>query len=303
MTGGDEEPLRTARPGSTGQVRSPDSDALVLGRFDGPEAEAYRAEAHGMARAYVNALLAEVSRECVVGIYAKGSAYRAWDSLIDYVPGLSDVDVHVRLRSGHPGAEVLKTLPSALDVAQRALASFGALFPDALHTPRPQLMFLDELESMPGYLPSPVGVAHCLFGEEYEGATRTQYADAASLDVERLLSDADFIETSLPKKVIDRPGVHMWNAVAVVNWRVGPAAPRVLTQLGVDPFHAWSMNRTSLVREFEARGYNAFARAYADYYSAGWDGFRCRFSEAGSASEALLAAHRLFFLAREIIGV
>lgn len=35
----------------------------------------------------------------IVGIYFKGSASKKWDSHIDYVPELSDVDIHILFKN------------------------------------------------------------------------------------------------------------------------------------------------------------------------------------------------------------
>src|SRR5687768_9127389 len=60
-----------------------------------PDPARVRAEVEGMTDAYVAALLERLPREQIVGLYAKGSAVKPWDAPIDYVPELSDVDLHV----------------------------------------------------------------------------------------------------------------------------------------------------------------------------------------------------------------
>lgn len=60
-----------------------------------------------MTDAYVAALLERVPREQIVGLYAKGSAYKRWDGPLDYVPELSDLDVHVHVREpGRTSADI-----------------------------------------------------------------------------------------------------------------------------------------------------------------------------------------------------
>jgi hypothetical protein len=188
-----------------------------------------RAEAQGMGEAYLDALLAACPEDAISGVYAKGSAYRPWDTAIDYVPELSDVDIHVRLAPEEDQA--VRAMPFALDVGEAALGLFQSRFPRAVHVPRPQLFFLGDLERLRGYLPSPSGCVHTLFGQEYSGASRSDYADCQVADGQRFSDDARFMVNDLPGQVIDRPGRLLWRAVATITWRVGPAEPRLLTQL------------------------------------------------------------------------
>jgi hypothetical protein len=265
---------------------------MELARIESALAEQLRAEAHGMAQAYLDALVSSCEPGSLIGVYVKGSAYRPWDSVIDYVPELSDVDIHVRLTRS--ACDRLRTLPAALDLAEAALATFRHAFPGALHTPRPQLFFLDDLEDSPGYMPAPRGCVHTLLGPDHEAGTRAQYEACRSADADRFREDARFILGGLPGKVIDRPGRLIWSAVSTLTWRVAPAGPRLLTQLGADPYDAWSWNRSRVVAALLRHGRPAVARAYADFYLAGWDGFRSRFEDAAAGRRALVAAQLLY---------
>ena len=265
---------------------------MNLAQIDTALANQLRAEAHGMARAYLDALISLCPPDSVIGVYVKGSAYRPWDSVIDYVPELSDVDIHVRLA---PAATAqLRTSPSALDLAATALSIFRDAFPHAIHTPRPQLFFLDDMEKVPGYLASARECVNTLFGPEYKCGTRGDYADCRSADADQFAADARFIAKSLPGKLIDRPGRLLWNAISTITWRVAPAGPRLLTQLGSDPYDAWVLNRSGIVDALLSHGCSAVAEAYADFYLAGWDGFRSRFEDATAGRRAVLAADRLY---------
>ena len=253
-----------------------------------------------MARAYSNALLAYLNRESVVGIYAKGSAYRRWDSIIDYVPELSDVDVHVRVRGAGWG-QAFQHAEQAMEIGERARRAFTLLHPDPVHTPRPQVSDLTGLEASTDYLPSPPETVYTLFGERYTGADRAAYRSARMGDGEALLETADFVEKELPAKLVDRPGSKMWDVVARLTWRMGPTGPRMLTQLGVDPYDAWSMNRTAVVRSLRALRRDDLSETYASFYRAGWEGFRSRFQDVDAAREAIMACDRLLRLARRLV--
>ena len=242
--------------------------------------------------AYSRVLVAESPKGSIAGVYLKGSSQRLWKTEIDYVPELSDVDIHVRLAPDAPA--VLHSFPFALQLAQSALAAFQHQFPSRSHTPRPQLSFLDHLETLPGYLASPAGTVQTLLGEDYRGGTRAEYADCAQSDAQRFSSDTHFLIDELAGKVIDRPGKLLWHVVSTITWRVGPAGPRLLTHLGMDPYTAWSLNRTAIVRELHERGQETLANSYAEFYVAGWEGFRSGFKADAAARRALSAAHRLY---------
>lgn len=267
----------------------------VRGRYAG----ALRAEANGMAEAYATSLIESAPPGAIVGVYVKGSSQHPWDSEIDYVPELSDVDIHVSLAPEARG--LLRSLPFSLEVGRRALADFTARFPAARHTPRPQLIFLEELVAMPGYLPSPPATVRTLHGPTYEAGTRAQYVGAQRVDGERFEADARFMLDELASKVIDRPDRLLWPLVSRMTWRVGPAGARLLTHLGVDPFDAWSMNRSTTVRMLEERGHEALARHFADFYRAGWTGFLSNFEDGEAARRALEAVHSLYAEGLELV--
>lgn len=252
-----------------------------------------------MAGAFRDALLERCPEGAVDGVYVKGSAYRPWESAVDYVPGVSDVDVHVRMRpeARHPR----RSIGLALEVGDRALDIFTAAHPEPLHVPRPQLVFLDELEAMPGYLPSPAESVTTLFGTRYAGAAADAYRDTRDADLARFDVDRLFVLEELPGKVVDRPGRALWNVIERLTWRVGPTGPRVLTQLGADPFTVWAMNRSAIVKELAERGGLDVAAAYVDYYGAGWRGFEDGFADSGPAQDAIRAATRLFVAADSLI--
>lgn len=285
---------RRARPSRLRGALADRSDPIELPRFDPDDAETYRREAHGMAEVYLEAVLSVASDAHVSGVYAKGSAYRPWDSLIDYVPELSDVDVHVRLTAEADSGGVLRTLGDAIAVAERALGRYRERFPAPRHVARPQLLFLNDLERLPGYLPSPADTVTTLFGDTYEGGDTASYANASENDVRRFRADALFVREEMPLKVIDRPGPLVWRVVRRLTWRVGPGGPRILTCSGVDPLHAWTVNRTEIVRHLVDLGHDEAAEAYVDFYLAGWAGFRSGFRDGDAARRALLAAARFF---------
>lgn len=272
---------------------------LALEPFDETLAATLRGEAFGMAQAYADALEELLPDGTISGVYMKGSAHKSWDSVIDYVPELSDVDIHVGLTQP---VDTVHELDWSLDLARTALDSYTRRFAGAIHKPRPQLVFLEAVERLDGYLPSPSSSVRTLAGQPYQGGTPEEYATCHQTDVDRFAEDAEFFRSELPGKVIDRPGSLLWRVACRATWRVAPAGPRLLTQLGADPYAAWTWNRTQIVRELEARGHPGLSAHYANFYIAGWEGFKNRFLDGPSAERALRSASLLYEEGLDAVG-
>ncbi|MEJ2131912.1 MAG: hypothetical protein P8Y95_09905 [Gammaproteobacteria bacterium] len=275
---------------------------MDLPLFEPALAQTLRSEATEMVGAYTDTLLSVIPKGLVTGMYAKGSVYKPWDSLIDYVPDLSDVDIHVRFRSAEDARRHLGVLSQALEIAERALELFRSRVAAPTHLPRPQLVVLNHLEDQPGYLPSPKGLAQTLYGPAYHAAERADYADTRTADARQFAANLEYVRDELPEKIVDRPGAHAWRSIANLVWRVGPTGARVLTNLGMHPYDAWSLNRTNVVRELEARGRGGIAEAYAQFYLAGWRGYRSGFQDGDAARDALHAVDRLFSSSASVIA-
>lgn len=249
-----------------------------------------------MAHAYVEALR-EASLDRIAGAYLKGSLLKSWDSAIDYVPEISDVDVHVRCSSDI--RDHIRKPSVALHIARAATERFAGSNPAAMHFPRPQIKFLDEIERLEGYV-RPPGEVEPLLGAPLDPLERTSYDGLAAIDAVRLAEDARYFLEDLPDGLFDRPGRYLWSLIPRISWRVSPTGPRLLTGLGVHPYDAWVSSRTSIVRELEDRGHEELAACYAAFYIACWEGFRSSFTEWEPAHRALDAAIRLFDRARDV---
>lgn len=251
-----------------------------------------------MAMVYLE-LLRDRFGVAVESAYLKGSVQKPWDSLIDYAPEVSDVDIHVYLTDTRLAAEMLRP-DSALDFSRRAEQMFSARVPDAIHLPKPQVKFGHELIGMEGYLPPPSATVELLFGKPQAVAERQEYRNAGTIDRVRLLEDAGYVLDELPLRMFDRPGHHLWELFPRVFWRVSPTCPRILSALGYDAWDAWSANRTGVFHLLCQHGQSEIAEAYAGFYLAAWDGYRSAFSEAAPAYAAIHQVIRMFELAREL---
>jgi hypothetical protein len=246
------------------------------GRLDWPRgypAEVLRAETRAMVDAWVEVIRGSLPEGAVRAIHFKGSALKRWDTRIDYVPELSDVDVHLALTSDRDEAR-LDDMTAAFEVNTRVLEAYRRRIPSALHLPKPQLVITNRLEQDPTVLPSPASTVETLLGEPYASASLSEEQRAISLQRgrETLLQARDFAR-ALPMRIIDRPGQHIAQLLGEIGWRVSPTAPRVLELLGAPYEEAWTLNRTELVHALRERGQDVLAEAYQAYYLAGWRRF------------------------------
>ncbi len=242
-----------------------------------------------MAEAWAEVLVRSLPTGAVRAVHFKGSALKPWDSPIDYVPELSDVDIHVTLADAATEAH-LDDLDTALRVNRAVLEAFLRRVPAPLHVPKPQLVIANRLERDASILPSPAATVETVWGEAYPDRTLTPEEQHAQRerDREELVRAAHLEFTSaLPLRAIDRLGERLVPLIGELNWRVSPVAPRVLEMLGAPYAEAWSMNRTRLVAELRARSLDALAAAYESYYIAGWRLFLESAEPAAGALEVL----------------
>lgn len=253
-----------------------------------PSKDVLRREVQAMVDAYVGALTARIPPAEITGIYMKGSARKAWDSPIDYVPELSDVDVHLLMRDDEDVERRLGGLDAGLAVLADADRAFNDAVPSPVHVPRCQLIILNRLLDDPDYWPSPPGGVETLYGEPYAEKWNDDEAALRRLDAKRMLDNEEVV-AKYPLRVIDKPGPHMRFVLRDMSWRVSPTGPRALTLLGVSGVEAWTANRTRIVALLGEHGEVQLARDYVRFYRAGWDFFLSRYADSAPAREAVAA--------------
>lgn len=262
--------------------------------------ETLRAETEAMSEAWIE-VLAQRLGPALRGVYRKGSAQKRWDTRIDYVPELSDVDIHVAFARDED-IGLIDSVDAAIEINEAVLAAYRRRVPRPLHVPKPQFVVANQLDKQPDIMPSPAKTVTTLLGEPYHDRTLTddERATQRARSREQLTVHRAFIE-ALPLRIIDRPGRLATGLIGEMNWRLSPIAPRVLEVLGEPYEEVWSLNRTGLVRALEERGLDELAEAYAAYYLAGWDAFLAGAEgrKAGSALPALRAGVRVIELSAE----
>ncbi|MFX1482589.1 MAG: hypothetical protein ACFFCP_05295 [Promethearchaeota archaeon] len=202
-------------------------------------------------------------------VYAKGSALKPWDSHIDYVPILSDVDIHIGLKDDAAlfvGSS--EDFDAAMDLSAQCEDEFVQRRPDYLHIPRMQVIETRFLKQSDKYTPPRLKDIRILYGTPILAEPPSPEAIRQS-DLERVLEDEEFVD-DLPRRILDRTGLDFWAIIRAMVWRVAPAPVRILTQINDDPLDVWSWNRSKIYEELIAAGYDSLAKHYHGFYTSGW---------------------------------
>ncbi len=251
-----------------------------------PDPAKLRAEVTEMVMSVRDALLEAFPAEDVAGIYFKGSGQREWDTPIDYVPELSDTDIHLLFADDASDDTRAIGIERAADVQQQIGQRFFERCSHPLHVPRPQIVILNDLLASSDCVSSPRSAVTVLHGVEYPVVGPCDETHLRAIDCRRMLDESEFLRR-LPSKIIDRPGHYLWEALRSIAWHISSVGPRVLHLAGIPMDEAWSMNRTRMVQELARRGEEEFAETYATYYLAAWQYFFSGHTYEPAASEAI----------------
>lgn len=224
------------------------------------------------------------------GVYFKGSASKPWPDPMDYVPELSDLDLHLWLEDGVDRAP-LTALPAALDFAREVGAAYAAACPDPLHWPRLQIKFLNDMLAQPGFQASSATVLH---GEPYPGEPPSRAQDRLAL-----LEQGE-AALRLGPGAFDKVGPDQFTLLRALAWRVSSCASRLLHLLGGSPDLAWSSPRSVLVQALADLGRGEFAGLYRAYYQRAWDGFESRWRDAAALQGSIELGFEVLQVARDI---
>jgi hypothetical protein len=199
----------------------------------------------------------------------KGSGIKEWESPVDYVPMISDLDIHLGTK------DCMSLLPEtrggflySLDTTRLYEERFKEIRPDHLHIPRPQVVIMNE--SRGDWLPERPEEVKLLFGEvPLKPEETVEHLRARDLDE---LAGLGPLLARLPVQVIDRIDLEYYRVLRMLCYVVSPTPVRVLSQYA-EPKLIWTLSRTNVLRLLERNGLQGIAEPYREYYLTGWKAF------------------------------
>jgi len=211
-------------------------------------------------------------------LYAKGSATKPWDSHIDYVPTISDVDIHITLKDDKPlFGPYSDDFDRAVEISQRSEQEFLRRRPDYFHIPRMQVIETHFLKASGKYTPPRQEDILVLYGKPVLQKPPKPHTIREG-DIERIVEEKEYI-FEMPRRIFDRTELDWWAVIRVMTWKVSPSPFRILTQHHSDPIDVWSWNRTKIHAALKEFDYDKLARHYHGFYDAGWRLFLSSFKD------------------------
>lgn len=257
-----------------------------------PDQTILRNEIGCMVDSYIDVLFQIIPKNEISGIYLKGSAQKEWESPLDYVPELSDIDIHLLLSSVALIEKYFGALDQTLDIQHRVEKIFSSKVIKRIHIPRPQLLILNTLLTDENFIPSPRNAITLLYGRDYPESDYSNHDKIRYFDCKQLLKRGEILST-FPMQVVDKPFKYLWSALRQLSWRVSPVGPSVLNILGLEPETAWSLNRTKIARKLRDLEEDKLAEDYSKFYLFGWDFFLSGYSDGNAARSALIFGEKV----------
>ena len=264
-----------------------------------PDKEVLRREVNFMLEAFVEVLLAEIPKSAIEMIYFKGSAQKNWESPLDYVPEISDVDIHLLFTDDSSTEKYLGSTSKALHILSKVEKRYFLKTEKPLHVPRPQLVILNRLLREKDFIPTPKSVVSVLYGKDYPKPDYSDQERIRVIDCNRLIAEEEFL-SAFPLKIIDRPSKYLWESLRAIVWHVSPLGSRVLSIKGISYEEVWSMNRTKIVAFLQELRERQLAQDYTQFYISAWDYFLSGYSDTDAGRKSLLAGVNALSKAVEI---
>ena len=227
----------------------------------------------------------------------KGSGIKEWESPVDYVPVISDIDIHVGTKKNMPLFPKNRDgFLYSLETTRLYEEMFKEMRPDHLHIPRPQFVVIEEARGE--WLPEKHEEVKPLFGEvPLKSEESLESLRARDLDE---LTGLGPLLARLPERVIDRVDLEYYRVLRMLCWVVSPTPVRVLSQF-TDPKHAWTINRTNLLRLLESSGIQDIAEPYREYYLTGWKAFTEGFRGNDTMRRLITHAYDVLYASHEAV--
>lgn len=253
-----------------------------------PEKKVLRKEITCMLEAFVGVLLEEIPESEIEGIYFKGSGQKEWDSPLDYVPEISDIDIHLLFSDDSVIEKYFQTTEQAIAIQSKVEKKYFSKTEKPVHVPRPQLVMLNPVLKEEDFVPSPRNTISVLYGKDYPEPDGNVLKRLSRIDCQHLMDEEEFL-TKFPLHVVDRPSKYLWQALRNLVWHISPIGSRVLSIKGVEYEKAWGINRTKIVALLEELGEHQLVQQYTQFYLIAWDYFLSQYKDTDAGRNAVVA--------------
>lgn len=253
-----------------------------------PDKGVLKNEVNRMVEAFVEVLSGEIPKSEIEGIYFKGSAQKKWESPLDYVPELSDIDIHLLFSDDSSVEKYLGSTSKAMHIQSEVETRYFSKTAKPLHVPRPQLVVLNLLLCDKDYIPSPKTAVSVLYGKDYPEPDYSNLKKIRFIDCNSLINEEEFL-SRFPLHIIDKPSKYLWDSLKSLVWRVSPIGSRILHILGLPTDKAWTINRTKIVSFLKEMGECQLAQDYSEFYLFGWKYFLSKYSDSNAGRLSLIS--------------
>jgi hypothetical protein len=203
--------------------------------------------------------------------YFKGSALNKWDSFLDYVPIVSDLDVHIKVKDNKLTNDFLKTL----EFTDKVRSSWREHYPNAFHLPRLQVVFIHDMEELSRFVPSHPDLIEVFIGE-HKPKPQPDRDTMRKYDLDNLM-DMEQTLQNLSHSFVDRYEQEYYIFLRRMVWKISPTPVRLLSQI-YDPHEVWTWNRSIIYEKLIESGYHQIADTIKNYYRTGWELYLSDFS-------------------------
>ncbi len=234
-------------------------------------------------------------------IYAKGSAVKPWNSPLDYVPILSDLDIHIKLtKNSKMFQNISDPICKSLEISKRYEQIFTNKFPKSLHLPRTQLVTIKKLLELTQYVPPRLNDVRIIYGEPVI-PSKPEPQRIRKIDYNHLIKTKEILEKA-PMSLIDRSGLDYWVIIRRINWQVSPTPFRLLTQVSdIAPIEIWSWNRTKIIIELKNHGFEEIVDHYKQFYLKGWEAFLAQYQSTHALRQIIFHGYNVLHSSLQIL--
>lgn len=216
-------------------------------------------------------------------IFTKGSSSKSWETDIDYVPLISDVDIHIKLRNNK---KRILSYKNGFDQAffftsnyeKRFLIACKQVNHEKIHLPRVQIVEL-ESHGRKGYVVPPRNKDVIWVQGSFQFPEEMEHNKIREMDRKSLLQEKPFID-SLPQTLFELSGLDYYTLLYRLSSRISPCPIRLLTQvLAENPHEIWSLNKSSIHKMLLENEFTTIADNYEQFYLNGWRLFESSFTD------------------------